>query len=130
MCCSNPLHSRLQMVASMEVMGARKNEPSERNTRRKKELPLPLRVSLARPVLSYAVPSKRLLSRLMVTGNRRTCFTQGMENKGSQGKVCKAPAEIRFAVQILNQIEFRIKHKNTVYLKLNTPINRIPKNLA
>ena len=84
-------------------MGARKNEPREGNTRGEKELPLPLRVSLARPVLSYAATSKRPLLRLMLP-ETRTCFTQGMANKGSQGKVCKAPVEIRFAVQILNEI--------------------------
>ena len=53
----------------MEIMGARKNEPREGNTRGEKELPLPLRVSLARSVLSYAATSKRPLLRLMVAGN-------------------------------------------------------------
>ena len=53
----------------MEIMSARKNDPRDGNTRGEKELPLPLRVSLARPVLSYEATSKRPLLRLMVAGN-------------------------------------------------------------
>ena len=49
----------------LKVMGVRKNGTREGNTRGEKKLPLPSRVSLARPVLSCAVTSKRLLRRIL-----------------------------------------------------------------